>query len=164
MSASRPAIRPLAAMDQAALLALNNAHATELNWLPPERLAQMLGIAFYARGFGDVDAALIAFDQDSAYDGRHFAWFRARYPRFVYIDRVVVAPAARGQGFATALYEDVFAAAVAQGHMLVTAEVNVVPPNPASLAFHASCGFAPIADSGPQDDGRTVRYFSRALP
>lgn len=146
------------------MLALNNAHAVELSALSAERLAQMLAQAFYARGVGDVQAALIAFDQDSAYDGLNFAWFRARYDRFVYIDRLVVAPAARGRGLARALYADLFAAAAAGGHRLAACEVNIDPANPASLAFHAQAGFVPVGEARWPEQGKTVRYLVRALP
>lgn len=162
--AIRPSIRPLADLDRAALLALNNAHATELSLLSAGRLAQMLSQSFYARGVGDVDGALIAFDQDSPYDGLNFAWFRARYERFVYIDRVVIAPAARGKGLARALYADLFAVAASAGHSLATCEVNIDPPNPASLAFHAEAGFLPVGEASWPEKGRTVRFLACALP
>ncbi len=145
------------------MLALNNAHATELSWLTAERLAALLDIAFYARGVGNVDAALIAFDQGSAYDGAHFAWHRARNSRFVYVDRVVVAPSARRRGLAAALYADLFAAAAAAGQSLVTCEVNASPPNRDSDAFHARLGFRAVGE-GPAPGGKIVRYFARALP
>ena len=148
-------------MDRAALLALNNAHAVELSWLDPERLDVLLQQANYARGMGDAAAALIAFDQDSAYSGGHFAWFRARYPRFRYVDRVVVAPAARGRGLARALYADLFASAVAAGHTLVACEVNADPPNPESDRFHAAHGFAAVGSAA--TGGKTVRYLLRRL-
>ena len=154
---------PLAGANLEALLALNNAHATELSWLSAERLATLLDQAFYASGMGDLDAALIAFDQDSAYDGQHFAWHRSRYPRFVYIDRVVVAPTARRRGLAATLYADLFATAAAAGHSLVTCEVNASPPNPDSDAFHARLGFRAVG-AGPAPGGKIVRYFARALP
>ena len=156
--------RPLIELDRQALLALNNAHAVELSWLTPERLALMLGWAWRARGSGDVDAALIAFDQDSAYDGFHFGWFRARYARFVYVDRVVVAPGARGRGLARALYGDLFAAAARAGHTRVGCEVNVEPPNPASMAFHAGAGFLPAGEQTVAEQGKRVRYLVRDLP
>lgn len=159
-------IRPLAELDPAALLALNNAHAVELSLLDAARLAEMLGQACHARGVGDgarIDAALIAFDQDSAYSGWNFRWFRARYARFVYVDRVVVAPHARGRGLAKTLYGDLFAAAAAAGHTLVTAEVNSDPPNPASDAFHASLGFEPVGTQRPSGQEKTVRYLIRTL-
>jgi predicted GNAT superfamily acetyltransferase len=85
-------IEPLDA-DDAAALALNNAHATELSFLEPPRFARLVRSAFLARRIGEIEALLIAFDQDADYDSPNFLWFRERYPRFVYVDRIVVAPA-----------------------------------------------------------------------
>ncbi|TIW02273.1 MAG: GNAT family N-acetyltransferase, partial [Mesorhizobium sp.] len=81
-----------------AILALNNEHAAELSWLEPERLSFLLGEAFYTRRIGALEAFILCFDQDANYDSPNFLWFRERYPRFVYVDRVVVAAAARGRG------------------------------------------------------------------
>jgi GNAT superfamily N-acetyltransferase len=91
-----------------ALLALNNAHAQELSWLEAERLGYLIGEALLARRIGRLDAFLLAFDQDARYDSPNFIWFRDRYPRFVYVDRIVVAPSARGRGCARRLYRDLF--------------------------------------------------------
>ena len=86
--------------------ALNNAHAQELSWLEAERLEYLVGEAFLARRIGKVDAFLLAFDQDARYDSPNFIWFRARYPRFVYVDRIVVAPDLRGIGGTSAPTQD----------------------------------------------------------
>jgi predicted GNAT superfamily acetyltransferase len=147
-----------------ALLALNNAHARELSWLEPERLEHLVGQAFMARRIGSLDAFLLAFDQDADYDSPNFLWFRARYPRFVYVDRIVVASSARGRGHARRLYDDLFAQAIAAGHERVVCEVNSQPPNPASDAFHAALGFVEVGTASVYDGSRTVRYLSRALP
>ena len=80
---------------QAAVLALNNEHAEELSWLEPEQLSALLGEAFYARRIGALEAFIMTFDQSARYDSPNFLWFRGRYPRFVYVDRVVVAAEAR---------------------------------------------------------------------
>ena len=69
------------------LLALNNAHAAQLSWLEPQRLQYLVKHAFLARRIGNLDAFLLALDQDAAYDSPNFQWFCARYPRFVYVDR-----------------------------------------------------------------------------
>src|ERR1700754_3212394 len=115
----------------AAILALNNAHAEELSWLAPERLQYLAANAFLARRIGAVEALLLAFDQDAAYDSPNFLWFRSRRPRFVYIDRIVVDPRQRGRGLARALYAELFARARTAGHDRVVCEVNSEPPNPA---------------------------------
>ena len=145
-----------------ALLELNNAHAIELSWLEPERLRHLVAQAFLARRIGEVEALLLAFDQDAEYDSPNFLWFRARFPRFVYVDRVVVAATARGRGHARRLYGDLFEHALRAGHDRVVCEINSDPPNPASDAFHAALGFSEIGTGSP-GGGKTVRYLTVSL-
>ena len=147
-----------------ALLTLNNAHAQELSWLEPERLDYLVREAFLARRIGNLDAFLLAFDQDARYDSPNFIWFRARYPRFVYVDRIVVAPLARGRGCARRLYADLFEHAVRAGHDRVVCEVNKMPPNAASDAFHAALGFVEVGTASVHGGSRTVRYLMSCSP
>lgn len=156
------ALRPIREADAPAILALNNAHAVELSWLTPDSLRALLGLAWHARMDEAGHAFLIALRQDAAYDGVNFGWFRARYPRFVYVDRIAVAAEARGRGLAAALYADLFARAAAAGETLVGCEVNLDPPNPASDAFHAARGFIE-AGRARLSNGKTVRYLTRTL-
>ena len=157
------AILPLTAAVEPAVLALNNAHAAELSWLEPERLSVLIGEAFLARRIGAVDAFLLTFDQDAAYDSPNFLWFRDRYPRFVYVDRIAVAPSARGRGLARRLYLDLFEHVARAGHDLVVCEVNSEPPNPASDAFHAALGFAEVGQASIHGGAKSVRYFARRM-
>lgn len=146
-----------------ALLALNNDHALELSWLTTEALAKLVAEAFVARRVGVADALLLAFDQDAPYDSVNFLWFRKRFERFVYVDRVVVADAARGRGLARRLYDDLFAVARAAGHERIVCEVNADPPNPASEAFHAALGFAAVGAAAIHGGKKTVTYLERGL-
>jgi hypothetical protein len=148
---------------EAAVLALNNAHATELSWLDHGRLAALLGRAFCARRIGAVEAFLLALDKRADHDSPNFLWFRARHPRFVYVDRVAVAPAARGRGHARRLYADLIRRAAGAGHDLIACEVNSDPPNPASDAFHAALGFAEVGAAAIHGGAKTVRYLARAV-
>ena len=157
------AISAVSSDAQAAILALNNAHAAELSWLEADELSRLLGEAFHARRIGQAEAFLLAFDQDARYDSPNFLWFRSRYPRFVYIDRVVVAGHARGRGHARRLYAELFEHAARTGHGLVTCEVNSDPPNPASDAFHAALGFSEVGGALMQGGGKSVRYFTHSL-
>jgi predicted GNAT superfamily acetyltransferase len=164
------AIQPINAADvspgsslSAALLALNNAHAQELSWLEPERLQHLVQEALYVRCIGDLDAFLIAFDQDAQYDSPNFLWFRERYPRFVYIDRIVTAAQARGRGLAQQLYFDLFEQAAGAGHERVVCEINLSPPNPGSDAFHAALGFTEVGSAAIHGGAKTVRYLARPL-
>ncbi len=156
------AIRLPSVRDRAALLALNNAHAVETSELDAAKLTHLLSQAFRATAIGGDAALLIAFDQSAAYDSPNFTWFQARYERFVYVDRIVVAAAHRGHGLARRLYRDVFAHAQAAGHERVVCEVNVDPPNPGSDAFHAALGFFEVGRAV-LANGKTVRYLTYAL-
>lgn len=162
MTAALP-IETIAPEDEPAILALNNEHAAELSWLEPDRLSYLIGQAFHTRRIGKLEAFLMAFDQDAGYDSPNYLWFRSRYPRFVYVDRVVVANAARGRGHARRLYTELFDVAAKAGHTIVTCEVNAEPPNPASDAFHAALGFSEVGDAIIHGGAKSVRYFKRKI-
>jgi predicted GNAT superfamily acetyltransferase len=145
------------------LLFQNNSNAQALSWLEPERLIHLVAEAFFAGRFGEVYGLLIAFDQNADYDSPNFLWFRGRYPRFVYVDRIVVAPEARESGLARRLYLELFRQAELGGHDKIVCEINATPANPESDLFHAALGFTQIG-SGLIDGGqRAVRYMSRQV-
>ena len=147
--------------DLAPLLELNNANASELSWLEGARFAALVGRACLARRIGRADALVLAFDQDADYDGLDYLYVRSRYRRFVYVDRIVVAAAFRGRGYARSLYHDVFRYAAEHGHTKVVCEVNQVLPNPVLDAFHAAMGFVPVGSAAWPDGSKIVRYFVR---
>lgn len=145
-----------------AVLGLNAEHAEMTSHLDAARLYAMLGAAFLAPAAPDGTAFLIAFDETAAYDSPNFRWFRDKIDRFVYVDRVVVARAARGRGLARRLYAEVAAATAVSGRDRLVCEVNVMPPNPVSDAFHAALGFAEVGRGTP-GPGKIVRYLERRL-
>jgi len=154
----------LTSLDPGKVLTLNNAHARETSLLDPESLSALLDVAFYARGLdGGATAFLIALSQDATYDNPNFAWFKNVYDSFVYIDRIIVAAAARGQGMARLLYKDLFYAAEISGRQWAVCEVNVEPPNPESQAFHIAMGFQEVGVATIREGKKTVRYFALEL-
>lgn len=163
MTVVAPSILPISTEDEPVVLALNNLNAAELSLLDPAGLRALLAEAFYARRIGMVEAFLIGFDQTASYESPNFLWFRARYPRFAYVDRICVSEAARGRGHARRLYLDLFEAAAADGHERVVCEVNADPPNPGSDAFHAAMGFLPVGEASIHGGAKHVRYYERRL-
>jgi len=145
-----------------ALLALNNGFVAELSLLDSGKARHLVRHAFMARAIGD-EALLIAFDQDAAYENPNFDWFKERYDRFIYIDRVVVTPRRQGGGWAKLLYVSLFARALERGHANVTCEINVDPPNLGSEAFHAGLGFEAVGQAILPEARKTVRYFCRKI-
>jgi uncharacterized protein len=154
----------LTASDADRILDLNNEHAVETSLLDLPAAERLLTMCFYAkdvrpgmRGF------LLALDQDAAYDNFNFRWFRSRFERFVYIDRIIITKDARGQGFARLMYEDLFAEAKTAGQVRVVCEVNIEPPNEGSLAFHRSMKFLALADVAVKGGSKRVRYLVKEL-
>jgi uncharacterized protein len=149
-------------LDPHPLIALNNSHAVELSWLDQPQFENLIHQAVYARGVSPAKGFLIAFDQSAQYDNFNFLWFRARYEKFIYIDRIVVDPAHRGQGTARAHYEDLFKFAQSHQHNVVVCEVNQDPPNPASDAFHQKLGFTKVGESL-IPSGKRVQYLAKQI-
>lgn len=155
-------IREIGDRDVAWILDLNAANVEQTSPLEPATLRLMLGDAFHARAIGDNEGFIIPFDQTSAYASANYHWFKDRYAKFVYVDRIIIAASARGRGLARALYEDVIQAAKRAGFEYVGGEVNMKPPNPASDAFHAALGFVEVGQAT-LANGKTVRYLLREL-
>ncbi len=148
----------------AGFLALNRECESQLWPLTEDELRGLLDIAYVAKITDDGQAMLIAFDESAPYDSPNHRWFKARYPRFVYVDRVAVSEKARGRGLARELYEELMTKARADGHTVLCAEVYSDPPNPQSDAFHEAMGFTEVGRAQlPERAGKTVRYLARTL-
>jgi uncharacterized protein len=145
------------------ILALSAQHEIETSALTRDSLTKMLREAFHSASAGEGrDGYVIGFDQDADYDSVNFLWFKNRYARFVYIDRVVVAEAARGRGIARAFYDNLCAHARDAGHTQIVCEINLDPPNPRSMAFHAAMGFTEAGEAW-LPNGKRVSYQLYAL-
>ena len=153
-------IEPIGPDDIAWAHALNKANEVELSPLTPQGVEALVAASTYARR-ADSGAFLIAFDQDSDYDSPNFLWFRERYERFLYVDRIAVAETHRRRGLAGALYDDLFAFAAERGEARIVCEVNSDPPNPGSDAFHAARGFVVVGEAHLADRGKSVRYLAK---
>jgi predicted GNAT superfamily acetyltransferase len=155
------AIATQGAATQTALRKLNNANAVETSFLTPQKWRSMIDSAFLTTSVGTSAALLITFDQDANYDSVNFRWFCERFDRFVYVDRIVVSEQYRGAGLAKMLYEDFFNRARKDRHEIVTCEINAIPPNPGSDAFHARMGFVEMGQAELTDRNKTVRYLAK---
>jgi predicted GNAT superfamily acetyltransferase len=155
-------VRELTRADWPRLLELNLASVRELSELDGPRLQWILSLAHRALAV-EAERELVAFAlaiaPGTGYDSANYRWFGARFERYLYLDRVVVAARLRRRGIATLLYDALEAAAAPFGRMVC--EVNVSPPNPASVAFHAARGYVEIGRLS--HDGKVVALLSREL-
>jgi len=141
-------IREIASADIPALVRINDEASPAVPVTPLPEFAELVAlstIALVAERSGEPVGFLLAMDPGLDYASENYRFFSERSSDFLYIDRIVLAPEARGAGLGSELYGRIFAAATQRGASEVTCEVNVEPPNPASLAFHAALGFAEVA-------------------
>jgi predicted GNAT superfamily acetyltransferase len=140
-------LRPARASDHARILELNLQSEEMLSPMDAARLRQLDAQAAYHRVVcegDDVVAFLLAFREGTGYDSPNYLWFSQRYPRFLYVDRVVVAATHQGRGLGGALYRDLFGFARSEGVDTVACEFYTQPPNEASRRFHAGFGFREV--------------------
>jgi predicted GNAT superfamily acetyltransferase len=146
---------------------LNNAHAAAVNALSAADFAALAAVALSARMIEGADGApaafLLALSHETPAQGPNHGWFLQHFPAFAYIDRVVVAQQAQGQGLGRALYADLREQARAAGLAILACEVNLDPPNPGSMAFHERLGFRPAGEATDPRNGKRVRYLTAGL-
>jgi uncharacterized protein len=138
-------VRELTDADRPAVLELNERSVLELSPLDDERLRYILALAYRSvvvERDDDVLAFAIAIAPETEYDSRNYARLSERFQRFLYLDRIAVATGARRRGLGAMLYDALEQAAQPFGRMVC--DVNVEPPNEASLAFHAARGYQPL--------------------
>jgi predicted GNAT superfamily acetyltransferase len=137
------AVRTATDRDRPGVLLLNNAAPPNVNALTDEQFAWLATHADYfrvAEKNGAIAGFVMAISNGTEYWSANYAWFGEKFDRFIYLDRVVVAPEARRSGVGRALYNDL--QAFARGRWpRITLEVNVRPPNPGSISFHEALGF-----------------------
>jgi predicted GNAT superfamily acetyltransferase len=153
--------------DFAALVALNEGSVEFLSPLNIQRLERLHATAAYHKVVeedGVVAAFLLAFREGTAYDSPNYAWFSGRYPRFVYIDRIVTSPAFRGHGHASLLYDDIATFASREGIEWLTCEYDVDPPNTASMQFHERQGFREVGRQWLHGGKKQVSMQVKKLP
>lgn len=156
-------VRDATPADSAAVLAMNNAATPNVNALDETEWGWLVAHATYYRVAEDADGLagfILCVPAGLDYWSLNYAWFTARLPDFLYLDRVVVAERARNRGVGTALYADLHAT-VAGRWPCVTLEVNLRPPNPARSASMSGSGISRWG-FGSRPMGRTRCRCTRA--
>ena len=99
------------------------------------------------------------------YDSPNMRWFEAYAAEtgksVVYVDRIALAPEARGQNLGEALYQAAFEQFQSTG--AIGCEVNTLPPNPGSHRFHQRLGFSPVGETTYREGEKAVMFYIRAL-
>ena len=156
-------LRRVAPGDEAEVLHLNALEVAQLAPMDRPRLHQLreaadrFDVIEVDGGFGGF---VVTFAPGAGYDSPNYRWFSERLGAdFYYLDRIVLHQACRRRGVAGVVYDELELVAAAYGCLAL--EVNLQPPNPASLAFHTARGYREVGQLG--DAAHLVTMMTKAL-
>lgn len=108
------------------------------------------------RSQNEVAGFIILMRERQNYHSLNYKFFTSKYDEFLYVDRIAIKEGFRRQGLGKMIYDEVFRLA-GDLKLDVCCEVNTLPRNDASLAFHETFGFK---DVGTKDyDDHSVVYL-----
>jgi predicted GNAT superfamily acetyltransferase len=145
--------------DFLAIVELNEHEVQHTSPMDLERLRYLDSISAYhkvATVDDSVAAFLLAMKDGCGYVNENYEWFAERYPRFLYVDRIVVSSKFQGRRQGFMLYQDLFQQARAHQIQVVTSEYNIAPPNEPSRIFHGKFGFREIGTQWIADGAKQV--------
>jgi predicted GNAT superfamily acetyltransferase len=157
-----PTLRPITPSDVDHVLALNERNVVKLAPLDAARLGEIrdwadrVDVLEVDRSFAGF---VVTFGPGTAYDSENYRWFTERFDDFYYLDRIVLHEDFRRQGLGGFVYDDVEETARKHGRLAL--EVNLVPRNDASLAFHQRRGYVEVGRLG--DDDHLVTLLTKEL-
>ncbi len=158
-------IRDVAKEDLDEILSLNEAVVPAVNSIPIEQMHWFAEQAAYFRiAIADDRLAsfLIGLRPGIAYESLNYRWFCEHYEHFGYIDRIAVAAHARRHGLATRMYDD-FKASLEGDVGTMACEVNLRPPNEASMRFHERYGFFQVGSQSTEGGQKEVALLAKTL-
>ena len=137
--AKPPSIRSLTPQDIPAMWRINEQGLPGVGRVARRELTDLLHLCAHAWGAFE-EQGLIGFvlclRPGMPYGSPNYAWFNEHYDDFLYVDRIAIAQGQRNSGVGSCLYARVFKQAQKDA-VPVAAEVNLEPPNPGSMRFHA---------------------------
>jgi len=139
-------LRAVTESDVPFVLDLNARNVARLSPLDAGRLAQLRGWADRTDVVlldGQPAGFVVTVGPGTDYDSANYRWFVDRFgDSFYYLDRIVVDDRFRRSGIGRAVYDELERHATPYSRMAL--EVDVEPPNEASLAFHRDRGYQPV--------------------
>lgn len=160
-------LRSLTPTDLPRIVELNDAAYPAVPITPLEEMTEVLRVSGYTFAAVDETGTVVGFVIGMLpgvdYDSENYRFFESRGVDSLYLDRIVVDEALRGQRIGRLFYDAVFDLAREQGRAEVTCEVNLDPPNPGSLRFHQRLGFVQIGEQKTKGGSVTVALLAAAV-
>lgn len=159
-------IRDVRSSDLENVLAINNSEVPHVSEISMDDLRTLREQSCYFRvaekDSKELMGFLLALDENAKYQSPNFLFFKAKYSHFVYIDRVALSKPFQGMGVGKRLYDDLLSEKN-NSTPILSCEVNIRPPNPASMEFHRKLGFTEVATQETEAGKKTVSLLVKTL-
>lgn len=142
-------IREIEARDYAEVLRINESVVDTMSPMDSIRLGELLSYCSYAKVAlvdGKIAKFILAMKEGGRYQNENYTWFSERYETFLYVDRVAVSPEYIGQGVVPVLYRNLLEYARANSTANIVFEINIIPLNEQSVAFHKNSDLPKLAN------------------
>ena len=141
---------------------INQANIPEVGDVPSlERLNALINWSSHVIVVRDQEIAgfILLMREDQSYDSLNYEFYNSRDMPFLYVDRIAIKDGHRRNGLGKMIYDETIGIAKNLG-VMTCCEVNTLPRNDASLAFHKSFGFQEV---GTKDyDDHSVVYLTKS--
>lgn len=158
-------IRDFAPGDLGAALQLNQGALPAVNAHDADSLAALVAEAdrsWVADDEGTLAGLLVSFAPGASYASQNYRWLQERFEQFRYVDRIIISPDYQRRGLGSEFYAALEQHAASHDAKRLLCEVNLLPANPQSIAFHERSGWTGISDRT-LGAGKAVRYFEKRL-
>ncbi len=141
--------------------AINQANIPEVGDVPSlERLKSLIDWSSHIIIVKDQEIAgfIILMRENQGYDSLNYDFFNSQDYPFLYVDRIAIKDGHRRKGLGRMIYEKTIDIAK-ELNVPTCCEVNTIPRNDPSLAFHDSFGFKEVGTKDYED--HSVVYLTR---
>ena len=145
------------------IMKLNEAAVPHVSSVGMEDMKYFLDVAdpfLVVEEEGTLAGFMIVLQQGLDYPSLNYRFFCGNYSKFDYVDRIVIGEAFRGKKLGTALYQHLMEESRKK---IITCEVNLLPPNPNSMAFHKALGFNKVAEQKTEGGEKSVAMMVKRL-
>ncbi len=154
---------PYASEDLEAIRLINQENIPEVSDIESiTRLKQLIKWSSHliiVRG-SEIAGFIILMREDQTYESLNYDFFNKKNKPFLYVDRIAIQEKHQRKGLGKLIYKKVLGLGEELG-VNICCEVNTIPRNEPSLAFHAGFGFEEV---GTKDfDDHSVVYLTKFL-
>ena len=124
-------------------------------------LIQRSNYSIFLTNKKQICAFLVCFRENSQYQSKNYKFFKKRFNKFFYIDRIGVVKGFKNKGLGTFIYNKIDAICL-KNSLPICAEVNIVPLNKESIKFHEKMGFKKVSETY-SNSKYGVRYYEKCM-